>query len=110
VASLCGADVQPLELRAPFGLDLPRGTQLGTPRLVEARALRRQHHVGQPALALQAVHQPRGHVHQRGGVRQSLQAIDLAALGGQQKVQARFHSSSTPCLITPSREQQACRA
>src|SRR5690606_12094818 len=57
------------------------------------RVRRAQDEVGEAPFALQSVHQAGRDVHQASHESQALQAVDLAALGGEQKVQTRVHSS-----------------
>jgi hypothetical protein len=47
--------------------------------------------IGQAALALQCVHQAGDEVHEIAGLHQPLQIGHLAALGVDQKAQARLH-------------------
>ena len=83
--------VQFVKAGAQLGLDLSALADLLMAHFAEPQALGAQEQVGQSPLALQAMHQAPGHVHQRAGQGELLQLGDFAAFGRQQKVQARFH-------------------
>ncbi|MDT4822433.1 hypothetical protein FQZ97_556330 [compost metagenome] len=90
MAQVRGLGVQAVEAVAQIGLGGLAFGDLLAARLGEAGALGAQKQVGQPALALQAVHQPAGHVHQRAGERELAQRVDFAALGRDEEIEARF--------------------
>ncbi|MCY1377033.1 hypothetical protein D9M69_645740 [compost metagenome] len=90
MAQVRGLGVQAVEAAPQLGFGGLAFSDLLAARLGEAGALGAQKQVGQPALALQAVDQPAGHVHQRAGERELAQRVDLAALGGDEEIEARF--------------------
>ena len=106
MTGLGGAGVHALELGAPLGLDLARGADLRRARLGEALAHRTQVQIGEPALALQLVHQARAHVHQGGGEGQALQVISRSAW----RPGKSGPFSSFPCDGTSLKGATACGA
>ena len=92
VAALLGFGIQRLEAGQHLDLERFTGCHLGQPFGTAALAARGQVQVGQPAFALQRMHQAPGGIDQFARQGQLVQPCDLAALGGHQEVQGRFHA------------------
>jgi hypothetical protein len=91
VAALARRGVQLVKALAHRLFDLQAFGQLQAPGIGQPGTARGQVDVGQAALALQRMDQPRNHAHQLAGERKLLQLADFALARGDKKIESGFH-------------------